>query len=367
LYDNTDDVKLSRERAATIGDAGRRRPRRGHLMFCLCCSPAPSGFQAEGLAAPVIDIANAMRRRAAYDRRNAYSRAPASHPEPTELVIRNVRAVTGDPGLGDIDRTDIQIRDGEIFAVGRGLAAADIEIDGEGLTALPGRVAAHQHLWREMVGSASAAKAEPRDLYCVLRLALLDRLSAGVTSLHLCGIDIGSRHAETAVLAQIDSGLRGRFSYPLGTPDARPRALRELQATWFSAPTDHLIELGIAGAAEEAWPEHPEFKLLSATGDHGVDDASAPAPDGTERLRIGALSPGQPADLVLVAGDRPWSARDAAELSADRVDLVCIDGRVRKRNGVLLEPNEGLIRREGAEAIARIMANAPPPTHGTQD
>jgi len=37
-------------------------------------------------------------------------------------------------------------------------------------------------------------------------------------------------------------------------------------------------------------------------------------------------------------------------------ELVCIDGCIKKRNGLLTEPNEGLIRREGREAIVRLIA-----------
>jgi hypothetical protein len=35
---------------------------------------------------------------------------------------------------------------------------------------------------------------------------------------------------------------------------------------------------------------------------------------------------------------------------------VAVDGRLRKQNGVLTEPNEGLIRREGGHAVARLRA-----------
>jgi hypothetical protein len=68
---------------------------------------------------------------------------------------------------------------------------------------------------------------------------------------------------------------------------------------------------------------------------------------------------------VLIAGPR-----EAAPLTPERghdivlnataadVLMVAIDGRLRKQNGVLTEPNEGLIRREGHEAIARLRTEA---------
>ncbi len=328
-------------------------------MFCLCCSPAPSGFKAEGLAPPVMDIANAMRRRAGYDRRKTYSAAPASHPERTDLVIRNVRAVTLDPHLGEIAATDIHIRDGEIVHLGRLAATAPDEIDGSGLTALPGLIAAHRHPWTETVGVAAITDA--RDLYRVLRLALLEQMAAGVTSIHHCAVDIAGAHAETALLALIDSGLRGLFSAP---PSLAERALRELQATWFTAPQEHLVELGFAAAAG-AVPEFPEFAMLAATGEHSAE-AEPPSSPGHDAAAlgmepwIGSLSPGKRADLILIRGHQPWRERGTELISADEVEMVCIDGRVRKRNGVLLDPNEGLIRREGVETIGRLRQRAAP-------
>jgi cytosine/adenosine deaminase-related metal-dependent hydrolase len=242
------------------------------------------------------------------------------------------------------------------------------EIDGSGLTALPGAIAAHRHLWTETVGSrAAAAAADPTDLYRLLRLTLLQQLAAGVTCLHNCIIDIGAEHAETALLAQIDSGLRGRFSYPLADDGGSHRALRELQATWFSAPQEHLIDLGLAGPAE-ARPDVAELAWLPATGNHAAGEGTAEARHDAGALEmepwIGSLSPGKRADLILVRGYQP--GREPAPIPADRVEMVCIDGRVRKRNGVLLEPNEGLIRREGAEALARIIGGrAAPPSPAT--
>ena len=43
-------------------------------------------------------------------------------------------------------------------------------------------------------------------------------------------------------------------------------------------------------------------------------------------------------------------------MAATRVEFVCVDGRVKKRNGVLTEPNEGLIRSEARDALTHLMA-----------
>ena len=84
-----------------------------------------------------------------------YSRAPVTHPGQAEFVIRDVGAITMDPHLGNPARTDLHVRDGAIVNIGRGLPATSaIEIDGAGLTALPGLVADHRHPLSELLGVA---------------------------------------------------------------------------------------------------------------------------------------------------------------------------------------------------------------------
>jgi cytosine/adenosine deaminase-related metal-dependent hydrolase len=331
-------------------------------MFCLCCR-APGGFFAEGVAEPVLDFARALKRRTAYERRTSYTRAPVTHPGQAEFVIRDAGAITMDPHLGNPARTDLHMRDGVIVNIGRGLAAASaIEIDGTGLTALPGLVAAHRHPLSEILSvadphNASLGDAEAEDIYRALRLALLDLTSAGITSLHVCGADLGASHAETAVLAQIDSGMRGRFSYPVEPTVHDPKkAVRELHETWFTEPVEHLLELGLTGDGPNlAQLLAPHRLPLTEANDSDAPGTLSERTMGAARRLglddwIGSLSPGKRADLILVRGD-PTSG-----FAPEDVELVAIDGRIKKRNGVLTEPNEGLIRREGADATARLGA-----------
>jgi len=339
-------------------------------MFCLCCRP-PGGFFAEGVAEPVLDFARALKRRTAYERRTSFSAAPAAHPGPSEFVIRNAHAITMDPHIGDLANTDIHVRDGAIVNIGLCLAAASsLEIDGSGLTALPGLVGDHRHLVSERLRTddphrAGFQAAEPEDIYRTLRLALLDLASAGFTCVHVCGADIGSGHAETAVLAQIDAGLRGRFSFPLDVQTAHEskKAVRELYGTWFAEPVEHLLDLGITGDDKDLEHILAPHRLPLTPSDHFGPSADSTVADCTigaaRRLGleqwIGSLSPGKRADLILVRGSAQFPTGKALDhFAADDVEFVCIDGCVKKRNGVLTEPNEGLIRREGAEAIAHL-------------
>jgi len=339
-------------------------------MFCLCCRP-PGGFFAEGVAEPVLDFARALKRRTAYERRTSYSAAPAAHPGQTEFVIRNINAITMDPHIGDLANADIHVRDGVIANIGRGLAATStLEIDGSGLSALPGLVADHRHLVSELLRTedphgAGFQAAEAEDVYRAVRLALLDLASAGFTCVHVCGADIGSGQAETAILAQIDAGLRGRFSFPLDAQTAPEpkKAVRELYETWFAEPVEHLLDLGITGDDKDLEQILAPHRLPLTPADH-----SPPSPDGAaadrtigaaRRLGLdqwtGSLSPGKRADLILVRESAQLPTGTAlSHFAADGVEFVCIDGCIRKRNGVLTEPNEGLIRREGAEAITHL-------------
>jgi cytosine/adenosine deaminase-related metal-dependent hydrolase len=323
------------------------------------------GFFAEA-ADTVPDVEAALARRALYQRRATFSSAPAMHPEQGEFIIRQACVLTLDPDIGDLPQADIHVRDGTIVNVGRDLRTTAMhQIDGRGRVALPGFVAGHRHVCTDALrrGGAedrdlalSLSGADAADIYKILRLALLEAVSAGTTTLHHCASDIGAEHADTAILAQIDSGVRGRFSYPIEQPmsSAAAEALDNIEHTWFAPRSDHLLDLGMT------FPHAGED-----TG--GVKDNSLAAVtlDVARALNldhcVGSLSPGKRADLILLDAGRGAISPDPAAAFALRAKasdilLVSIDGRLRKQNGVLTEPNEGLIRREGEDAIAWLRA-----------
>jgi cytosine/adenosine deaminase-related metal-dependent hydrolase len=337
-------------------------------MFCVCCrvpDRKKGGFFAEA-ADTIPDVEAALARRALYQRRATFSSAPVVHPEQGEFIIRQACVLTLDPDIGDLPQADIHVRDGVIVNVGRDLDATPLhQIDGRGRIALPGFVAGHRHVCADALRRGDAEDREPAaslsganaaDIYKILRLALLEAVSAGTTTLHHCASDIGGEHADTAILAQIDSGLRGRFSYPLAQPmsSAAAEALDRIEHTWFAPRSDHLLDLGM-------------------TVSHAGEDAGAATDDGLAAVTldaaralnldhcVGSVSPGKRADLILLGAGREAISPDRAAAFAVRAKpadilLVAIDGRLRKQNEVLTEPNEGVIRREGEDAIARLRA-----------
>jgi cytosine/adenosine deaminase-related metal-dependent hydrolase len=348
----------------------------------------PGGFFAEA-ADSVDDVEAAMARRAMYRRRVSFSSASVVHPEAGEFIIRNICLLTRDPHIGNLTDADIHVRDGLIVDIGHDLEARVLfEIDGRAAIALPGLVAGHRHICTEALlpngcgregdHAASLCGADASDIYKVLRVALLDAVSVGTTTVHHCASDIGGAHAETAILAQIDSGLRGRFSYPLDRPLSREplndlHALRRIERHWFASASEHLLDLGIAvtGAGENlqeiadtdrtALPISRHDSIRSSDKDGLVAETLEAARALSLDHCIGSLTPGKRADLILLnAGHEnipPEQAEAVAQhVKASDVLLVAIDGRLRKRNGVLTDPNEGVIRREGADAIARLRA-----------
>ncbi|WP_167558926.1 amidohydrolase family protein [Bradyrhizobium canariense] len=245
-----------------------------------------------------------------------------------------------------------------------------LEIDGNRFVALPGLIADHRHPAIDALadeGGCDVAGADAEDIYRIVRLAMLDLMSSGITSVYHCAHKIGADRAETAMLAQIDSGLRGCFSYPSSAADKQREVLTELSERWSAERSDYRLEIGLppedgdgivcpAGepVASGLVPESQEADLAGCTIGAALRLKLDP--------RVGSLSPGKRADFILVdpniaARGHATAARalvSARDINAANVVLVCIDGRIRKRNGVVVEPNEGLIRKEGQEAIAHL-------------
>jgi len=194
-------------------------------------------------------------------------------PQRQHLVFRNAHVLSMDAAIGDFEAGDVEIRDGQIVAVGRSLAAPGAEaIDATDRIVLPGLVETHWHIWTALLrslafeggyfsvsrtlGSYYAAS----DMYVAGRFALAEAIHSGITCVHdWCHNVRAPAFAEAALTALGDAGIRARFSYgtPTGWPGDEPidRAhLRALAAGWRAFSHGGRVALGLAwrGVASDA-------------------------------------------------------------------------------------------------------------------
>ncbi len=215
---------------------------------------------------------------------------PAGGPRAREYVVTGAHVVSMDPDIGDVEGGDIHVRDGRIVAVGKRLKARGPRIDGRGMIAMPGLVDTHWHLWTTLYRSMSSSSPEtayfalnvangvrclPSDLYHGARLALVEALNTGVTTVHDWSHNLRSpAHADANLAAHREVGLRGRFSY--GTPQGYPGTsvidlddIARVQRQWFDSGKLPLMHLGLAGRPPGLVPEstfRPEYDAARALG-----------------------------------------------------------------------------------------------------
>lgn len=212
-------------------------------------------------------------------------------PRHREYVVTGAHVVTMDPDIGDVPDGDIHVRNGRIIAVGRNLKVGAPRIDGSGMIAMPGLVDTHWHLWTTLFRAMSSSSPEtayfalnlangrrcrPADLYHGARLALVDALNTGVTTVHDWSHNLRSpEHADANLEAHREIGLRGRFSY--GTPQGHPGTslidlndIARVKREWFDAGRVPLLRLGLAGRPPGLVPESVFRPEYNATRDLGI-------------------------------------------------------------------------------------------------
>jgi cytosine/adenosine deaminase-related metal-dependent hydrolase len=188
-------------------------------------------------------------------------------PERTDVVIRGAHLVSMDPAIGELRDVDVRVCDGVITEVGHRVKVRGEVVDAQGMLLLPGFIDTHWHLWntvlRPAVGDAPsrdyftvkravAPHMEPEDHYWSARLALAEAAEAGITTVHNWDHNVRSpADADANISAQLDSGLRGRFSY--GPPDSsepgNPNDLHDialLSKRWPPERLDGRLSFGIA-------------------------------------------------------------------------------------------------------------------------
>lgn len=131
---------------------------------------------------------------------------------------------------------DVLIEDDRIAAVGENLEAGEAEVvDGTGMVAMPGMADTHTHLWESLFrGRVSEAwgmeyftnipplgsHLTPDDMYAGVYAGAIELLHNGVTCvLDFCHAILSPDHADAAVRALQDSGIRALFAYDLSGRD----------------------------------------------------------------------------------------------------------------------------------------------------
>jgi 5-methylthioadenosine/S-adenosylhomocysteine deaminase len=233
---------------------------------------------------------------------------PAGRPRPHEYVVTGGYVLSMDPEIGDVDGGDVHVRDGEIVAVGRDLPVRCPRIDAAGMVVMPGLVDTHWHLWTTLFRAMSSTAPQtayfplnvrhgvrclPDDLYHGARLALVDAVGSGITTVHDWAHNLRSPgHADANLRAHREVGLRGRFSYgtPQGHPTDEPLDLddiRRVQHEWFDAGQLPLMHLGLAGRPPGFSPDsvcRPEFELAGELGLPVSYHANSTRPQGDLRM-----------------------------------------------------------------------------------
>ena len=188
-------------------------------------------------------------------------------PARSELLIRGATVLTMDPAVADLAGGDVHVRDGSIVAVAQKIEAPTAEvIDGTGMICIPGFVDTHFHMWTSAfrlfiradvpalgyfpVTARLGALMQPEDNYRAARLAAVDAISAGITTIHNWAHNTRSpEHADAELSAMRDTGIRGRFAYgtPVGIADDAPMdfaGLARVKRNWMP-DKDNLLTLGI--------------------------------------------------------------------------------------------------------------------------
>jgi 5-methylthioadenosine/S-adenosylhomocysteine deaminase len=195
-------------------------------------------------------------------------RTAGALPARGEYLIRNAYVMTMERETGDIAGGDVHFKNGEIVAVGKALKAAGATvIDGQRMIVLPGLVETHWHTWNTLLRSFAGEKSDqgyfptaaafgavmsPDDMYRGTRLAAMEAINSGTTTLHSFCHNLRSReHGEADLRALREAGVRARWSWgwPQGLPDSQVSDIAGLEAMhrdWAKFSNDGLISMGFA-------------------------------------------------------------------------------------------------------------------------
>jgi 5-methylthioadenosine/S-adenosylhomocysteine deaminase len=158
----------------------------------------------------------------------------------SRTLIADALVLTMDDELGTLPRGDVLIDGSRIEAVGVDLPRDGVAevVDGRDRILMPGLVDTHRHMWAAMLRGCACygdlgtyfhdvvftygANFTPQDTYTSVRFGLAEAIDSGITTMHAWEHNIQTpQHADAALSALEESGLRGRFSYgPSSDPEA---------------------------------------------------------------------------------------------------------------------------------------------------
>ena len=193
------------------------------------------------------------------------ARAAGTLPARGEYVIRNAYVMTMERDTGDIAGGDIHFKNGEIIAVGKALKAPGATvIDGQRMIVLPGLVETHWHTWNTLLRSFAGEKPDqgyfptaavfgaqmsPEDMYHGTRLAAMEAIYSGMTTIHSFCHNLRSReHGEGDLRALREAGIRARWSWgwAQGLPDTQVSDIAGLEVMhrdWAKFANDGLLTI----------------------------------------------------------------------------------------------------------------------------
>ena len=158
---------------------------------------------------------------------------------------------------------DVLIEDGVVAEVGTGLRAArDTEVvEAADTVVMPGFVDVHRHLWtslwRNLGGATAPGLAEhhgPDDLYAATLIGLLGAAEAGITTVVDWSPFATSEHAEAALQAHADAGLRTVFAQGAGVGDG-PALVDLMPGLGSAAGPRTTLAAGAPGPGADGAPE----------------------------------------------------------------------------------------------------------------
>jgi 5-methylthioadenosine/S-adenosylhomocysteine deaminase len=258
-----------------------------------------------GLAAGAATVPGGVNAQAV-DSDATLQRLTGANPNTRRILLKGGTIISMDRAVGDFAQGDILVEGQKITAVARaidgpGQDGSAIVIDAKDTVVIPGMVDCHRHAWEgqlrgvipnsatigEYMGATHQGFAphyRPDDMYAGNLITALGCIDAGIT----CMIDNShnsrsSAHADMAVKALIDSGIRAVFASGAATfgewdrnwPEDVTRLRRE-----FFATDDQLVTLRLysRGLTKEDWQTAERLGLwLSVDG--------AGRPNSTEVLQ----------------------------------------------------------------------------------